>query len=78
MGALHHRLWQGRLQGFVDGELPPARAARVRAHVADCPDCAAELELLHRMKGALGRLGTRYAGEAAVERLRRRAEHLGP
>ncbi len=73
MGVLHHHLWHHRLQGYLDGELTPRRTARVRVHLDRCPDCAAEFELLHRMKDSLGRLGARYGSEPAVGRLRRRA-----
>lgn len=36
-----HDAWTALLDPFVDGELPPEQADRVRAHLAGCPDCAA-------------------------------------
>jgi anti-sigma factor (TIGR02949 family) len=33
------------LEPYLDGDLPPDEADRVRAHLADCPACAAELAL---------------------------------
>ena len=36
-----HEAWTALLDPFVDGELPPEQADRVRAHLAACPDCAA-------------------------------------
>jgi anti-sigma factor RsiW len=33
---------------YADGELPAADARRVAEHLADCPDCRAELRLLGR------------------------------
>lgn len=40
------------LSPYVDGELPPAEADRVRGHAVACPACAAELDGLR----AVGRL----------------------
>ena len=37
------------LSGFIDGELPPERAAAVQAHVAQCPRCAAEAASLREV-----------------------------
>ncbi len=36
------------LTEYADGELPAADARRVADHLADCPDCRAELRLLSR------------------------------
>jgi len=33
------------LEPWLDGDLPPGQAARVRTHVDRCADCAAELDL---------------------------------
>ena len=38
------------LQGYVDGELPPARARRVRAHVDGCAECTGRLKELSALK----------------------------
>src|SRR5215813_2743051 len=38
-----------RLSAFVDGELPPAEAAALRAHAAGCAACTAALEELRAM-----------------------------
>jgi anti-sigma factor RsiW len=37
-----------RLDAYLDGDLPPAEAARVEGHLAACADCAAELADLRR------------------------------
>lgn len=42
-----------RVQPFLDGELPPAEAAGFHAHLAGCPECAAELALFRRLVAAL-------------------------
>ena len=44
-----------RIQGFLDGELPPAEAAAFRAHLARCADCAAEALSFQRVIAALER-----------------------
>jgi len=38
------------LSALIDGALSPARAAELRAHLAGCPDCRAEVA---RLQGAL-------------------------
>jgi len=47
---------QSRLSAHHDGELPPTEVARVTAHVADCPSCAAELASFDRLSGLSRRL----------------------
>ncbi len=44
------------LSAYVDGELTSREAARVEAHLGDCPGCSARLDGLHRVVRALGRL----------------------
>ncbi len=39
----------GRLEAFYDGELPPAEAERVLAHLEDCGACRARLRELERL-----------------------------
>lgn len=41
------------LQGYVDGELPPARMKRVRTHVDKCAACAKSLGELSALKTLL-------------------------
>lgn len=43
-----------RFSELLDGTLPTDEAARLRATVADCPECSDELE---RLRATLGRLG---------------------
>ena len=50
--------------------------ATVLRHVADCPDCASEMELFRRMKDVLARLGGGDGFDPAVTRLRSHAAHL--
>jgi anti-sigma factor RsiW len=73
---MHRRRWGPRLQTYVDGEAAPSRVALVERHVADCPDCAAEMELVRRMKRALARLRVADDVTSAVDRLRYRAVRL--
>ena len=50
-----HRIEQ-QLSAYLDGELTPAETAGVRAHLAECDACRAELEELRAGKDLLGRL----------------------
>jgi len=56
-----------RLLDFVDGDMPPQQKADVRAHLAECPACRAEVDQL--------RAGAR-AVRAAVEQLAPRQRYL--
>ncbi len=46
-------LTRRRLGAFQDGELGPAARLRTAAHLERCPDCAAELAELARLRAAL-------------------------
>jgi len=63
-----------RLSALLDGELDAAERAAVRAHVADCPRCAAELAELERLSELLGALTQREGAAEFAARVRRRAE----
>jgi predicted anti-sigma-YlaC factor YlaD len=39
---------------WKDGELSPAEAARVEAHLADCPDCRAAADVIDAVRAHLG------------------------
>lgn len=56
--------WRERLEAFVDGELPPAEAEAVRAHVRHCAACLAELEALAGLNQGLRALGSERAPPA--------------
>jgi len=70
------------LSAYLDGELSPKEAVRVRGHVAQCPACARELERLRRVITAVRELPEVPAPEglkqkildelAAGERVRRK------
>jgi hypothetical protein len=45
-----------RLQDFSEGLLPPAEAERARSHLAGCPRCRRELEVLGELLDGLGGL----------------------
>jgi anti-sigma factor ChrR (cupin superfamily) len=44
---------EARVQEFLDGDLPPDRAAAFRAHLAVCPRCAAAADSFRRLIAAL-------------------------
>ncbi len=63
------------LSAYLDGDLPPAQAGELRAHLDGCPACAAVLAQLGTMAGAARRLDRPeppptlwMAVEGAVER----------
>jgi anti-sigma factor RsiW len=41
------------IERYFDGELSNRQSAFVEDHLVDCPECAAELESLQRLRGAL-------------------------
>jgi anti-sigma factor RsiW len=45
--------WNDRLQDWVDGDVEPAEAAAIEAHVAGCDLCRAQLHELQRIDAAL-------------------------
>ena len=52
---------------YLDGELAPAEAARLEAHVGICPRCRQALTNLRVTLGGLGRLGHANDEQAAAE-----------
>ncbi len=40
---------------YLEGTLPPARAAAVQAHLAECEDCTAYVEQMRTTVAVLGR-----------------------
>jgi len=63
---------------WIEGELSPEEAAAVEAHVAECPDCAREVEQLRTVLGAIGQPavdpGEQYF-DSFYARLRERIDH---
>ncbi len=47
------REWEHLLAEYVDGTLPPDERARVNAHLAACPACAAEVAAVQRLTPVL-------------------------
>jgi len=75
MRSIHSWRWGTALQTYLDGEATSRRSAIVRRHVAECPDCASEMELLGRMHHVLAGLGGDGV-DPVVTRLRAHAAHL--
>jgi anti-sigma factor RsiW len=58
-------LWAGKLDAYLDGELPAAEERALREHLRGCPGCAAEsLERL-QTKRAIQAAGQRFLPDAA-------------
>lgn len=71
------RLLAADLHGFVDGRLSPGGAARVRAHLATCAACAAEVEALRDLRRRLAGLAEPLPADFG-ERLQRRLRAARP
>ena len=48
------------LDAYVDGELPTGEAAAVRGHIASCPECTRELEMLDATSRRIGETLVKY------------------
>lgn len=60
-----------QLQAYYDGELPPSELAVVRAHVAGCAVCRAELDSLKRISELVASAPLAELSPAAMARLER-------
>lgn len=67
----HHRRMRHRVEAHVDGQLALDASSEVEAHLADCPDCRCDAEILGRIKGSLRRIAEREPTALAAARLRR-------
>ncbi len=76
MRWIHSRRWGAALQMCLDGEASARRTAIVVRHMADCPDCASEMDLFRRMQDVLAGMGGDDGFGPAVTRLRSRAVHI--
>jgi anti-sigma factor (TIGR02949 family) len=45
-----------QLSAWVDGELDPSERQQVQAHLAQCPECAREVDVLRRLSALLGQI----------------------
>ncbi|MFY9823289.1 MAG: zf-HC2 domain-containing protein, partial [Thermoanaerobaculia bacterium] len=66
------------LEPYVDGDLEPAVAERLRSHLASCPSCAAELALAERIQRELRALPQLDCPPEIVERVRREGAQVLP
>jgi anti-sigma factor (TIGR02949 family) len=58
------------LEPYLDGDLPPGEADRVRRHLETCPACAAELSLAARIQRELRALPQPDCPPEVIERVR--------
>jgi anti-sigma factor RsiW len=68
----------GLLEPFVDGDLPPAVADRLRVHLETCRSCAAELALAERIQSELRALPQLDCPPEILERVRRQGGEVVP
>lgn len=66
------------LSALLDGELLPEREASVRAHVAGCADCRAELAVLERVDPWLARVAAPEPSARLADALRARIAAEAP
>jgi anti-sigma factor (TIGR02949 family) len=59
------------LEPYLDGDLPPGEADRVRRHLDGCPACAEELSLAARIQSELRALPRPDCPPEVIERVRR-------
>ena len=58
-------LWAGKLDAYVDGELPPADERALREHLRGCASCAADsVELLQAKRAVQAAAGKRFPPDA--------------
>jgi anti-sigma factor RsiW len=75
-----HRWTPGHMSAYLDDELKPGAVARLRRHIAECPECRRILHELQRMLGLLRTLPATATGEtpdiasAVRRRLRERTD----
>ena len=58
--------WREQLDRYVDGELDPAQASTLGAHLRGCADCAAEVLGRVQLKRAVQTAGKRYIASAEL------------
>jgi hypothetical protein len=66
------------IEPFVDGDLEPAEADRLRSHLGSCRSCAAELALAERIQRELRALPQLDCPPEIVERVRREGAQVLP
>jgi anti-sigma factor RsiW len=52
--------WRGKLELYVDGELPPAEASALSVHMRSCAACAADALEAVQLKRSVAAAGKRY------------------
>jgi anti-sigma factor RsiW len=58
--------WRGKLDAYVDGEVDPAEASVLGAHLRGCAACATDVLGRVQMKRSVQTAGKRYAASAAL------------
>ena len=64
--------WRGKLDLYLDGELAPAEATNLGAHLRECAACAAEVLARVQIKRSVKMAGKRYEPSAELRRRSRR------
>lgn len=70
--------WRGKLDAYVDGELPSSEASALAAHMRQCADCAADALQRVQMKRAVATAGKRYEPSAEFREKMRKSIATAP
>ena len=70
-----HEETSGLLSAYLDGEMPPHESTALERHVAECEQCASELEALRDTVHALACLGRAKAPDDFVEQVQSTIRH---
>jgi anti-sigma factor RsiW len=76
MNVAEHARIGGRIDAYLDGELPPDQRPRVAAHLRRCWRCSGYADTVTLIKHSLGTQGQRSPVSLAEARLRRLARWL--
>jgi anti-sigma factor RsiW len=60
--------WQGRIDAYVDGELPETEACELESHLRDCSACASEALARSELKRSIHLAGTAFVPDHEFRR----------
>lgn len=70
MKLVRHHRYRGKIDAYVDNELPDQELLVVARHLDECVDCSAQARLIWNIKRVLWGAGARGHADENVEDLR--------